>query len=152
MEQKFIQKAIDLAYDRVKNHDGEPYGAIVVKDGVIVGTGTNVVATTKDPTAHAEIEAVREACKRLNTTDLSDCVVYASGEPCPMCLAAIYWTGVQTVYFAYAKQASGKGVDSGYIYEQIALPIEQRAIRMEQVANPEPEKDPMALYKQKNAR
>lgn len=147
-----MQEAIELAYDSVKNYHGEPYGAVVVKDGAIVGSGTNIVGATNDPTAHAEIEAVREACKRLNTTDLSDCVIYASGEPCPMCLGAIYWAGIQTVYYAYAKQSSGKGVDSGYIYEQIALPIEQRSIRMEHVANAEPDKNPMALYEQQKAR
>ena len=149
VKQEFMQKAIALAYENVQKK-GEPYGAVVVKDGEIVGTGVNDVKAANDPTAHAEIQAIREACRRLNRTDLSDCDIYASGEPCPMCLAAIYWAQCQTVYYAYPKDPSESELGSAYIYKQLALPANERAIAMEKVANEHPEMNPIDLWRELN--
>lgn len=148
MDRKFLEQAIDLAYQNVRNQKGEPYGAVVVKDGKVIGTGTNDVQKTNDPTAHAEIQAVREACEYLQSTDLSDCDIYASSEPCPMCLATIYWTGANAIYYSYPKEPSEDVFGSAYVYKQIALPMEERAIRMERVENPQPDKNPIALWQQ----
>lgn len=145
MKQAFMQQAIALAYDNITQKKGGPYGAVVVKDDKVIGTGTNIVEETNDPTAHAEILAIREACQRLNSTDLSDCEIYASGEPCPMCLAAIYWTGVKTIYYAYPKEPAEEGVNAAYIYKEVSLPIEERAIPMKKMENTEPDKNPMTV-------
>lgn len=149
MEQKLMQKAIELAYDNVRKQ-GEPYGAVVVRNGEIVGTGANEVQATNDPTAHAEIQAIREACRRLNTTDLSDCEMYASSEPCPMCMAAIYWARFKTVYYAYPKNPAEDELGAAYIYKELSLPINHRSIAMKQVKNEDPDKNPIALWKQMN--
>lgn len=128
LKQEFMKKAIDLANDNKLHNNGAPFGAVVVKDGKILGTGVNEVLATNDPTTHAEIQAIREACQQLNTTNLSDCEIYASTEPCPMCLSAIYYTQIKTVYFSNASNAS-----QDYVYNQLSLPHKDRALQMVQL-------------------
>lgn len=149
MKQAFMQKAIELAYENVRRK-GEPYGAVVVKNGEIIGTGANDVNATNDPTAHAEIQAIREACQRLSSTDLSDCEMYASGEPCPMCMSTIYWTRFKKVYYAYPKNPAENELGAAYIYKQLSLPIHERAIPMEKMENNEPDKDPIKRWQEMN--
>ena len=131
MEQQFIMKAIQLGLDNVKENTGGPFGAIVVKNGEIVGVGQNHVTRLNDPTAHAEIQAIREACQRLNTFQLDDCELYTSCEPCPMCLGAIFWARPEAVYYACTKEdAAAIGFDDKFIYEQLNIPHEKRKIPM----------------------
>ncbi|WP_210470917.1 nucleoside deaminase [Sporosarcina sp. 6E9] len=99
---KWLDKTVEMAIENVRNGGG-PFAAIVVKDGEIIGTGTNLVHVNNDPSAHAELLAIREACTALSSIDLSDCVLYASGEPCPMCLGAAYWSAVGNIYYACSK-------------------------------------------------
>jgi guanine deaminase len=99
---KWLDKTVEMAIENVRNGGG-PFAAIVVKDGEIIGTGTNLVHVNNDPSAHAELLAIREACATLSSVDLSDCVLYASGEPCPMCLGAAYWSTVGNIYYACSK-------------------------------------------------
>ncbi|MHA6259896.1 nucleoside deaminase [Sporosarcina sp. CAU 1771] len=108
--EKWLQQTIQMAVDNVKQGEG-PFAAIVVKDGVIIGRGTNQVLLQTDPSAHAELLAIREACKVVGTTDLSDCVLYASGEPCPMCLGASYWANVGAIYYACSKTDAATEAD-----------------------------------------
>ncbi|MEJ8543722.1 nucleoside deaminase [Brevibacillus borstelensis] len=148
-EQAFMQKAIKLACDNAASGHGSPYGALVVKNGQIIGSGVNEVTATNDPTAHAEILAIREACQRENSVKLEDCVIYASGEPCPMCLTAIYYTGIKTVYYGYSKEeAQPFGFNSGAIYEQIALPMQQRSVVMKKLENDQSQPNPFVLWQQ----
>ena len=104
----FMQKAIELSLENMRNGKGGPFGAIVVKEGKIVGIGANNVTSKNDPTAHAEVLAIRDACKNLNTFQLNDCILYTSCEPCPMCLGAIYWARPEAVYYANTKQDAAK--------------------------------------------
>jgi guanine deaminase len=125
----FMQLAIDLAVENVQSGKGGPFGAVVVKDGKIVGQAANSVTSTNDPTAHAEVNAIRQACARLQTFDLSGCELYASCEPCPMCLAAIYWARIDKVYVSATKHdAAEVGFDDAFIYEEFALPKEKRSV------------------------
>lgn len=111
----------------------------------------NEVLETNDPTAHAELEAIREACRTLGTADLSDCELYASGEPCPMCLGAIYWANFKQVYYAYtAEEAEEIGLGTAYVYQQIALPREQRDIKFKKLEKDLQTKEPFALWKEMN--
>lgn len=126
--QKWMKKAIELAIENEQKHNGAPFGAVVVKDGKIIGTGVNEVSGTNDPTTHAEIQAVRAACQTLNTTNLEGCEIYASTEPCPMCLSAIYYTKINTVYFSNPSNPA-----QDYVYNQLSLSHEKRAIRMVQL-------------------
>lgn len=96
----FFKEAINLAKEGIKKNDGGPFGAVVVKKGKIVGYGNNKVLTNNDPTDHAEVVAIRDACKKLNTYDLSDCIIYSTSEPCPMCMGAIIWSNIKEVYYA----------------------------------------------------
>ncbi|WP_407271079.1 nucleoside deaminase [Radiobacillus sp. PE A8.2] len=127
--EKYLNKAIALAVENVKDQGG-PFGAIVVsKDGEVVGTGKNRVTSTNDPTAHAEVQAIRDACQKLGSFQLQDCVLYTSCEPCPMCLGAIYWSRVEKVYYAAdQKLAAAGGFDDAFIYEEIAKKQEDRKI------------------------
>ncbi|GAA0372047.1 guanine deaminase [Bacillus horti] len=137
MDKQFMEKAIQLAVDNVKALGGGPFGAIVVRDGEIVGIGKNQVTTTNDPTAHAEVQAIRDACTKLNTYQLTDCELYTSCEPCPMCLGAIYWARPKAVYFASTKEDAAKaGFDDHFIYEEIDLPKEKRKIPMHKLTLP----------------
>lgn len=131
----FMEKAIELALENVMSNHGGPFGAIVVKDGKIIGTGRNVVTTSNDPTAHAEVQAIRAACQYLNDFQLIDCEIYTSCEPCPMCIGAIYWARPKAVYYACTKEDAAKvGFDDQFIYEQLSLPIDQRNITMKQIS------------------
>jgi tRNA(Arg) A34 adenosine deaminase TadA len=125
----FMQEAIRFAIDGVNSGRGGPFGAVVVKDGQIIGRGCNCVTSTNDPTAHAEVVAIRDACQSLGVFHLDGCEIYASCQPCPMCLAAIYWAHLDRVYFgATATEAAAAGFDDHFIYDQFALPAEGRSI------------------------
>jgi tRNA(Arg) A34 adenosine deaminase TadA len=129
-----MRAAIQLAIDGVNAGRGGPFGAIVVKDGQIVGRGCNCVTSTNDPTAHAEIVAIRDACGTLGTFHLDGCEIYASCQPCPMCLAAIYWAHLERLYFgATATEAAAAGFADDFIYQQFSLPAERRSIAAVQV-------------------
>jgi len=126
--------AIELACDNVRRGRGGPFAAVIVKDGAVVAAGTNQVALTNDPTAHAEIVAIREACRKLNSFQLSGCEIYTSCEPCPMCMGAIYWARPARLYYAAThSDAAAIGFDDALIYSQLQLPPGQRLIPMEQM-------------------
>lgn len=125
----FLQDAIALAIENVRVGGGGPFGAVVVRDGVMIGRGVNRVTCTHDPTAHAEVVAIREACARLGTHRLDGCEIFASCEPCPMCLAAIYWARVDRLHFAATRaDAASAGFDDDHIYREIALPANRRSL------------------------
>lgn len=128
---QYIQEAIELSFQGQRAGLGGPFGAVIVKDGVIIGRGHNRVTSSHDPTAHAEIVAIREACTYLGTHQLSGCELYTSCEPCPMCLGAIFWARPDRVYYACThEQASDAGFDDSFIYEQVALPPSERSLPM----------------------
>ena len=130
----YLKVAIQLSEAAADQHQGGPFGCVIVKDGKIVGTGSNQVLASGDPTAHAEVVAIRNACQQLGTPHLNDCVLYTSCEPCPMCLAAIYWAHIDRVYYCNTRQdAASIGFDDARIYKEIALDPEDRAIPMEHV-------------------
>ena len=134
----FIREAIKQADKGINNNEGGPFGAIVVKNGEIVGRGNNKVTSTNDPTAHAEMVAIRDACKNLNSFQLDDCVIYSSCEPCPMCLGAIYWARPKKLIFASSREdASDAGFDDSLIYNEIGLPKEKRLIETQQILQDE---------------
>jgi len=133
----YMRKAIELSLKNI-DENGGPFGAVIVKDGEIIAQGVNRVTTNIDPTAHAEVNAIREASKKLGTFDLSGCVIYSSCEPCPMCLGAIYWAHLDKLYYANTKQnAKDIGFDDSFIYEEIELPKEKRKIPTIQILNQE---------------
>jgi tRNA(Arg) A34 adenosine deaminase TadA len=130
-----MARAIALSLENVRTGAGGPFAAVVVKDGEIIAEGANAVTTTNDPTAHAEVVAIREACRKLNSFDLQGCEIYTSCEPCPMCLGAIYWARPARVYFANsAADAAQAGFDDAFIYQEIGRPHPERAIPMIQLA------------------
>jgi len=134
----YMKEAIRLSKQNIKNGTGGPFGAVIVKDGKIIASGTNCVTSSNDPTAHAEVVAIRNACKILNTFQLDDCEIYSSCEPCPMCLGAIYWARPKKIYFAASRiDAAASGFDDSLIYDEIALPIEHRKIESEQLLQEE---------------
>jgi guanine deaminase len=138
MDQPFMARAIQLATENVGSGRGGPFGAVVVKDGTIIAEGTNQVPSTNDPTAHAEVIAIRKACRKLGVFQLPDCEIYTSCEPCPMCLGAIYWAHLARVYFAgSAADASTVGFDDSLIYREIAQPYSTRRIPMIQTMREE---------------
>src|SRR6266849_1948876 len=127
MSSPFMARAIQLAVENVRSGQGGPFGAVVVKDGSIIAEGANQVTATNDPTAHAEVLAIRIACAKLGAFDLPDCEIYTSCEPCPMCLGAIYWARLTRVFFANAATDASKiGFDDSFIYGEIARPHAQR--------------------------
>ncbi|MBP1539734.1 MAG: nucleoside deaminase [Prevotella sp.] len=127
-DKEFMRKAIRLADDSVKNGGG-PFGAVIVKDGEIVAGSSNSVTTDNDPTAHAEVNTIREACRRLHTFDLSDCVIYSSSEPCPMCLGAIYWARIGRIYYGNTRKDVGSvGFADDFIYEELDKKMEERSL------------------------
>jgi guanine deaminase len=133
----FLRKAIELAAANV-DQGGGPFGAVVVKDGVVIATGVNQVTSANDPTAHAEVVAIREACRVLGDFQISGCELYSSCEPCPMCLGAIFWARPARVYFAATHaDAAAAGFDDTFVYEQIHVPHAERSIPMIQVADEE---------------
>jgi len=129
-----MREAIRLSLAKMRANHGGPFGAVVVRRGKIVGRGWNRVTSTNDPTAHAEMVAIRDACRRLKTFLLEDCVLYTSCEPCPMCLSAIYWARLKHVYYANTrKDAQEIEFDDDLIYEEVATPIARRKIPMKQL-------------------
>ena len=133
MENRFMARAIQLSVDNVRMGGGQ-FGAVVVKDGSIIGEGANQVSTLNDPTAHAEMLAIRRACLKLGAFDLEGCEIYSSCEPCPMCLGAIYWARLSCVYFANtAADAAAIGFDDVFIYRELEQPFERRKIPMVQI-------------------
>jgi tRNA(Arg) A34 adenosine deaminase TadA len=130
----FMGQAIDMAIQGVLSNEGGPFGCIIVKDGQIIGKGNNKVTSTNDPTAHAEVMAIREACKNLNSFQLDDCILYTSCEPCPMCLGAIYWARPKKVYYGCNKTDAAKiGFDDNFIYKELDLEPGKRTIPFEQI-------------------
>jgi guanine deaminase len=133
MKKEFMREAIRLSIEMVRQGRGGPFGAIVVKGNKIVGRGGNRVTSANDPTAHAEIVAIRDACKRLKTFRLDGCELYVNCEPCPMCLAAIYWARIRKVFYANTrKDAARIGFDDDTIYREVALPVHKRKLEMKQ--------------------
>ena len=129
-----MQRAIALATENVLSGAGGPFGAVVVRNGQIVATGVNLVTSTNDPTAHAEIMAIRAACKALGDFRLAGCVVYTSCEPCPMCLAALYWSRCDAIFYGNsAADASAAGFDDSLLYAEVSRPIERRRIPMKRL-------------------
>lgn len=125
----FMQRAVELSLENMRAGKGGPFGAIIVKDGKIVGSGANHVTSENDPTAHAEIVAIRDACKNLGTFQLEDCDIYTSCEPCPMCLAAIYWARPKAIYYANTrKDAAEIGFDDDFLYEELKKDLENRTL------------------------
>ena len=138
MDNPFMARAIQLSLDNVLSGQGGPFGAVIVKDSKIIAEGVNRVTIDNDPTAHAEIVTIREACTRLNSFTLADCEIYTSCEPCPMCLGAIYWAHLSRIHFGnLAADASKVGFDDSFIYQQIAQPFSQRKIPMLQMMREE---------------
>jgi guanine deaminase len=138
MNQIFMAHAIQLSVENVHSGRGGPFGAVIVKDGSIIAEGTNQVTSVNDPTAHAEVIAIREACRKLGIFQLHDCEIYTSCEPCPMCLGAIYWAHLSRVYFAgSAADASAAGFDDSLIYREITEPHSARRIPMIQIMREE---------------
>jgi tRNA(Arg) A34 adenosine deaminase TadA len=134
MKEKFMREAIRLSLAKMRGNCGGPFGAVVVRKGKIVGRGWNRVTSANDPTAHAEILAIRDACKRLKTFQLDDCELYTSCEPCPMCLAAIYWARLKKVFYANTKQDAAKiQFDDDLIYREASRPMARRKIQMKQL-------------------
>ncbi|HQU86833.1 MAG TPA: nucleoside deaminase [Pyrinomonadaceae bacterium] len=126
----FMRRAIELAQTGIDKGDGGPFGCVIVKNGEIVGEGNNKVTSTNDPTAHAEVVAIRNACQNLQTFQLDDCIIYTSCEPCPMCLGAIYWARPKQIFYACNKSDAAKiEFDDQFIYEEIELPTEERHIK-----------------------
>ncbi len=124
----FMRRAIELSKENV-NNGGGPFGAVIVKEGTIVGEGVNSVTKKTDPTAHAEVEAIRNATRKLDTYDLSGCTIYTSCEPCPMCLGAIYWAHISDMYYGNTKDDAAKvGFDDKFIYEELDRPLEKRTV------------------------
>lgn len=133
-QENFMREAIRLSIEKMQAGFGGPFGAVVVRNGEIIARGYNNVTSSNDPTAHAEVDAIRKACAALNTYQLTDCELYTSCEPCPMCLGAIYWARPRAVYFANTKQdAAQAGFDDQFIYDELAIPLENRSIPMQQL-------------------
>ena len=136
-QKKFMAKAIELSI-KSANTIGGPFGSVIVKDQKIIAEGSNKVTFTNDPTAHGEIVAIREACKNLNTFDLSGCEIYTSCEPCPMCLSAIYWSRLDKIYYANTREdAKNIDFDDSFIYTEIPKKIDDRKIKMVQMLRDE---------------
>ena len=129
VQEEFMRWAISLATENVRSNAGGPFGAVIVKDGKIVGEGVNTVTTTIDATAHAEVNAIRDACRKLNTFDLSGCELYTSCEPCPMCWAASYWAHIRRSTTGIRREDAARiHFADAFLYEQLALPREKRVI------------------------
>ncbi|MDX9745161.1 MAG: nucleoside deaminase [Syntrophales bacterium] len=137
MHDHYLTRALEEAFHCMRNNLGGPFGAVIVRDGKIIGKGCNQVTSTHDPTAHAEIVAIREACRAAQSYHLPGAVMYASCEPCPMCLAAIYWAGIRTVYYSTDREdARRMGFADGFIYEELGRPATERTIGMHRLETP----------------
>jgi guanine deaminase len=133
-----MRRAIELSFKNIQSTQGGPFGAVVVRDGEIVGEGANQVLATNDPSAHAEVVAIRAACRKLNTFQLSGCDIYSSCEPCPMCMGLIYWARPAQLYYANtAADAARIGFDDAFIYRELAKPPQQRSLKMNQIMHEE---------------
>lgn len=133
-----MREAIRLSLEKSRENCGGPFGAVVVREGEIIGRGWNQVTSKNDPTAHAEVMAIRAACKKLNTFQLDDCELYASCEPCPMCLSAIYWARIRRVFYANTRRDAARiKFDDDLIYREISRPMARRKIPMRQLLRPE---------------
>ena len=133
----FMQKAIELSIKNIHNNGG-PFGCVIVKNNKIISEGVNGVTQNNDPTAHAEIEAIRNACKKLNTFDLSGCELYTSCEPCPMCLSAIYWSHIDLVYYGNSRENAAEiQFDDKFIYDEMKKDINERKIPLKQILKDE---------------
>lgn len=128
-EAEFMRRAIALSHERMEAGEGGPFGAVIVRDGAIVAEGWNQVTSENDPTAHAEIVAIRRACAALDNFVLDDCEIYTSCEPCPMCLSAIYWARLKCLYYGNSKDdAAGIGFDDAYLYREVGLAPGERSV------------------------
>lgn len=137
-KEDFMREAIRLSLEKMEAGFGGPFGAVVVKDGEIISRGFNNVLFSHDPTAHAEVEAIRKACKLLNTQELTGCELFTSCEPCPMCLGAIYWARLDKVYYANTKEdAAAIGFDDEFVYKELEKPLPDRTIPMVQLLQDE---------------
>lgn len=137
-QEQFMAEAIALSQHAVDSNTGGPFGCVVVKNGEIIGKGQNRVTSNNDPTAHAEVEAIRDACKNIQSFDLHNCEIYTSCEPCPMCLGAIYWARPKIVYYGNThSDAASIGFDDSMIYGQVSKPINERSIPMENLLRSE---------------
>jgi guanine deaminase len=137
-QKKFMREAIRLSVQNVELGNGGPFGAVVVKHGKIIASGANEVTSSNDPTAHAEVVAIRKACAVLGSFQLDDCEIYCSCEPCPMCLGAIYWARPSKIYYANTKKdAADINFDDDFIYKEIDLSIDQRKLPTEQILREE---------------
>src|ERR1700754_4899378 len=136
--EKFMQMAIDLAEYNVQEGQGGPFGAVIVKDGMVLARSANKVVPNNDPTAHAEVSAIRLACQELGTFSLAGCEIYTSCEPCPMCLGAIYWARIDKIYYANTKaDAAAIGFDDHFIYDEIDKKMESRKLSFTQLLRTE---------------
>ena len=141
LHEEFMREAIALADEGMRAGRGGPFGCVVVRRGEIIARGNNRVSSSNDPTAHAEVTAIRDACGALKTFQLNDCELYTSCEPCPMCLAAIYWARIPKVYYANTRaDAAAIGFDDDFIYQQIPLPPDKRVITMQRMLRDEAQK------------
>jgi guanine deaminase len=137
-EESFMMLAIQAGLEGMRGNIGGPFGCVIVKNNVIVGKGCNRVISSNDPTAHAEVSAIRDACKNLRSFQLDDCEVYTSCEPCPMCMGALYWARPKRIYYANTKaEAAAIGFDDSFIYEELAIPIKDRKLQMEKLDLPD---------------
>jgi tRNA(Arg) A34 adenosine deaminase TadA len=137
-EEKFMSEAIALSKKGITSNEGGPFGCIVVKEDQVIGRGNNKVTSTNDPTAHAEVVAIRDACKTIGTFQLDDCEIYTTCEPCPMCLGAIYWARPKIVYYANTRaDAAAIGFDDSMIYEEFGLDLEKRKIPIKNIGRQE---------------
>lgn len=137
-EMKFMQRAIELSQLAIDKNLGGPFGCVIVREGKIVGEGHNQVTTSNDPTAHAEVMAIRDACRQLNTYQLEGCDLYTTCEPCPMCLGAIYWSRVDRIFYANNRaDAAAIGFDDALIYEEFGLDLENRKIPIKNLGREE---------------
>jgi len=140
LQEKYLDEAFSLAFQSMRNNIGGPFGAVVVRDGRIIGRGGNNVVSRNDPTAHAEIVAIRDACANIANFDLSGAVIYATCEPCPMCLSAIYWANIKEVFYCSTRyQAEAIGFKDNLIYKEMNLDPEDRALSFHRVTHPEAE-------------
>lgn len=135
---QFMREAIALSRHSIRSGQGGPFGAVIVKDGKVIATGNNQVTSTNDPTAHAEVVAIRNACRTLNTFQLTGCEIFTSCEPCPMCLGAIYWARPDRIYYGNTKvDAAAIGFDDQFIYDELDVPIQDRKLPMTQLLSEE---------------
>jgi tRNA(Arg) A34 adenosine deaminase TadA len=147
MYSQFLRRAVELACENVRCGRGGPFGAVIVRDGEVIAEGVNLVTSSHDPTAHAEVCAIRSACASLGVFDLRGCEIYSSCEPCPMCLGAIYWARLDALYYAATREdAAAAGFDDSFIHDEVRLPDERRSILVRNALREEGA-EPFALWR-----